>query len=179
MTVLDHDWYPEALPENVELGERTWVHSSYAFLHYRSRRPKGVRIGDDTGVYIGTMFDLGPDGEVDIGRFCTIASPIFSSNHRVVIEDYAFVSYDVVFADSSWALPPGSTTHASEDQGEDIHVGPVCWIGARAIILGGARLGEGVIVGAGAVVAHEVPDYSIVAGNPGRVVGRALPGCAR
>lgn len=45
------------------------------------------------------------------------------------------------------------------------------WIGARAVILGGARIGEGSIVGAASVVDFEVPPYSIVAGNPARVVG--------
>jgi acetyltransferase-like isoleucine patch superfamily enzyme len=45
------------------------------------------------------------------------------------------------------------------------------WIGARAVLLKGTQLGKGSIVGAGTVVDFEVPAYSIVAGNPARVVG--------
>ena len=45
------------------------------------------------------------------------------------------------------------------------------WIGAHAIILSGSWLGKGSVVAAGAVVASVVPPYSIVAGNPGRVIG--------
>jgi maltose O-acetyltransferase len=49
------------------------------------------------------------------------------------------------------------------------------WIGTRAIILPGRRLGKGCIVGAGAVVTKDVEPHSIVAGNPARAVGSRLP----
>ena len=45
------------------------------------------------------------------------------------------------------------------------------WIGARVIFLPGVRVGRGAIVGAGAVVTKDVPDYALVVGNPARVVG--------
>ena len=44
------------------------------------------------------------------------------------------------------------------------------WIGAGVVILPGRHIGRGSIVGAGAVVAHDVPDYAVVAGNPAQVV---------
>ena len=177
---LEHDWFPEPLPSNVSVGDRSWLHSSYAFIHYRSARPWVVRIGNDTGVYVGTMFDLGPHGEVEIGDYCVIAGPLFSTDRRIVIGDYTLLSYDIVLADSAWALPPDSAPQGSggrrSSAADDIVIGQNCWIGAKAILLGGTRLGEGVIVGAASVVANEVPDYAVVAGNPARVVGWARPG---
>ncbi|MBP8291359.1 MAG: hypothetical protein KAX65_01225 [Caldilineaceae bacterium] len=56
-----------------------------------------------------------------------------------------------------------------------IYIGENAWIGARAIVLGGAHIGAGSIVGAGAVVDFLVPPYSVVAGNPARVVGAVPP----
>jgi acetyltransferase-like isoleucine patch superfamily enzyme len=176
--VLEHDWFPCPLPANVLHGERSWLYSSYAFIHCRSRRPVGVRIGHDTGVYIETFFDLGPEGEVEIGDYCTIAGPIFSTNGRVVIGDYALISREVVLADSFAALPAGACdqprVHA-DAAAAGIHIGNDVWIGTRAVLLSGAQLADGVIVGAGAVVDFAVPAYAIVAGNPGRVVGWARP----
>lgn len=54
----------------------------------------------------------------------------------------------------------------------DVVVGNDCWIAAGATLLPKARLGDGVIVGARAVVAGDVPDYAVVAGNPAVVVKR-------
>ena len=45
-----------------------------------------------------------------------------------------------------------------------------CWIGARAVILPGVTVGEAAVVGAGAVVTHDVPDFTVVAGVPARVI---------
>ena len=48
MTVLPHDWYPGELPANVVLGKRSWLYSSFAFLHHRSEREPAIRIGPRT-----------------------------------------------------------------------------------------------------------------------------------
>ncbi len=175
--VLEHDWWPAGVPTNVEMADRSWVFSSYAFIHYQSRRERGLRIGYGTGIYIHTFFDIGPDGEVDIGDYCCIASPIISTNGRVEIGDYALVSFGVVFADTFDAIPPDARAHreqkgSNERTSPSIVLGPNVWIGARAIILGGAHIGEGAIVGAGSVVDFEVPPYTIVGGNPARIVGQ-------
>ena len=45
------------------------------------------------------------------------------------------------------------------------------WIGANAIILSGAHIGEGSVIGAGSLISRNIPSYSIVVGNPGRVIG--------
>ena len=177
---LPHDWFPEPLPENVTLGERTWLYSSYAFRHYRSVRATGLHVGHDSGIYNGTLFDLGPSGEVVIGDYCTLVGAIICTNRRIEIRDYTFVAHEVVLADSFTAVPfdVASSVHPHEANQHtaplSIYIGENAWIGARAILLGGAHIGAGSIVGAGAVVDFLVPPYSVVAGNPARVV-RTLP----
>jgi acetyltransferase-like isoleucine patch superfamily enzyme len=49
-------------------------------------------------------------------------------------------------------------------------IGDDVWIGLRAIILKGVVIGDAAVIAAGAVVTHDVPAYSVVAGNPARVV---------
>jgi acetyltransferase-like isoleucine patch superfamily enzyme len=167
---LSHDWFPEPLPGNVIIGHRSWVYSSFAFRHYRSNRPCGVRIGNDSGIYNGTFFDLGPDGELEIGDFTTLVGAIVRTNRKVVIGDYVFISHEVVMSDSDFPCPE-IFRDAPDRPGPGAVLGDNCWVGAKAVLLSGARIGEGAIVGAGAVVASDVPPFAIVAGNPAAVVG--------
>jgi acetyltransferase-like isoleucine patch superfamily enzyme len=177
-TLLDHDWFPRPLPDNVIIGPRSWLYSSYAFLHYQSQRPCGVHIGSDTGIYHGTFFDLGPQGQIKIGNYCTLVGAIINTNSCVMIGDYSFIAHEVTLADrfdaTPWqptSAPPGDGN--AETLPATISLGENCWIGARAILLAGAHIGSGAIVGAAAVVDFEVPPFAIVAGNPARVVGSA------
>jgi maltose O-acetyltransferase len=57
------------------------------------------------------------------------------------------------------------------DKGGEVVIGDRVWIAYRAIILPGVTVGEGAVVGAGAVVTRNVEAYTIVAGNPARVIG--------
>jgi acetyltransferase-like isoleucine patch superfamily enzyme len=54
--------------------------------------------------------------------------------------------------------------------GKEIHVGEDCWIGGNVVILPGVTIGRGSTVGAGSVVTKSVPEFTVVAGNPARVV---------
>ena len=167
--MLAHDWFPRPLPENVMLGERSWCYSSFAFLHYQSRRSCGLRVGHDSGIYHGTFFDLGPDSEVEIGNYCTLVGAVISTNARVTIGDYAFIAHEVVIADRPAAAPPGVRAALTEQT--VISLGENAWIGARAVILSGSQIGSHAVIGAAAVVDFAVPAYAIVAGNPGRIAG--------
>lgn len=55
-------------------------------------------------------------------------------------------------------------------QSNPITIGKRCWIGANAIVLPGVTLGDNVIVGAGAVVTHSFPGYTVLAGVPAKVI---------
>ncbi len=101
-----------------------------------------------------------------IGRFCQIAhEAVFitaSANHR----------YDG-FSSFPFAVFGGGPVEgrpSMPDPGRDTVIGNDVWIGQRATLLPGAELGDGVIVGAGAVVGGRVPDYAIVSGNPAKIV---------
>ena len=173
---LGHDWFDRPLPDNVRIGEGSWLHSAYAFLHSRSRRPRAVDIGRNTGIYQGSFFELGPQAEVRIGDYCTLVGVIIATNGRVTVGNYSFLAHEVVIADHFAAAPwrggngrPGRAPHGelSVVLGDDV------WIGARATLLKGTRIGAGAVVGAGSVVDFEVPPLAVVAGNPARIVGRA------
>jgi len=176
---LPNDWYDKPLPENVFFGEDSWLWSTYVFRHYFSKRPHGLSVGQNSGIYEGTTFDLGPNGEVSIGDYTTMVCANICTNNKIIIRDYVFIAHGVVLADSAYAYPYDSDcastpfdVEESNFQKISIEIHNNAWIGMRAVLLDGAIIGEGAIVGAAAVVDFEVPPYSIVAGSPSKIVGR-------
>lgn len=172
---LDGDWFPAPVPRNVSVGPRSYLYSSYAFLHCSSEHPDAVRIGADTGVYEGTVFELGPHGTVHVGDLCALVGPVLATDGHIEIGDGAFISYGVVLADVQVATPP--TDRPADHATSTITLGEDVWIGTMASVLGPVTLGDGAIVGAGCVITEDVAPYTIVAGDPARPVGTAEPGC--
>ena len=61
-------------------------------------------------------------------------------------------------------------THSGKSRIQKTIIGDNVFVGANAVILPGTKIGDGCIIGAGSVVSKEIPPYSVVAGNPGKVV---------
>ena len=102
-----------------------------------------------------------------IGKFCAIAKGatfiMNGANHAMDgVSTYPFSIFG-----SGWE--EGADSHGDESRG-DTKVGNDVWIGTGAVIKPGVNIGNGAIIGACSVVASDVPAYSIVAGNPARVV---------
>jgi acetyltransferase-like isoleucine patch superfamily enzyme len=164
---LSWDWYPDPLPANVRVGERSWIYSSFAFIHHRSAVVDSVVLGADSGIYEGTAFITGRRGRVAIGDFCAVGGAKFATNGSVTVGSYTFISYGVVFADDGFPSPASVDRSA----GAEIAIAENVWIGAQATVVGDCRIGEGAVIGALAVVTSDIPDFAIAAGNPARVVG--------
>ncbi|MDX2109938.1 MAG: acyltransferase [Verrucomicrobiota bacterium] len=80
---------------------------------------------------------------------------------------------DVSIGPEASILTLGHDPHSPDfsDKGGSVLIGDRVWIAYRAIILPGISLGEGAVVGAGAVVTRNVEPYTLVAGNPARPIG--------
>lgn len=109
-----------------------------------------------------------------IGRFCSIACGakfIFNSaNHTLSsLSNYPF---PIFFEE--WDLDVKDIAKAWDNKG-DIVVGNDVWIGYEAVILAGVTIGDGAVVGARAVVAKDVPPYTIVGGVPAKPIRKRFP----
>ncbi len=130
----------------------------------------GCTVGDETRI--------GPYVEIQrgavVGSRCKIQSHTFICD-GVTIEDEVFVGHGVVFVNDK---RPAATNARGELQTaadwslERTVVERRASIGSGAIVLGGVRIGTGALVGAGAVVAHDVEPGAVVAGVPARVLKR-------
>lgn len=107
--------------------------------------------------------------KLQIGRFCSIACGakfIFTcANHtQASLSTYTFPLFY-----EEWGLDKRNVTSAWDNKG-DIVIGHDVWIGYEAVILSGVQIGDGAIIGARAVVAKDVPPYTIVGGVPAREI---------
>ena len=144
----------------VQLGRDVIIHC-FANLY-------GCLIGDETRV--GAFVEI--QAGAHIGARCKISSHTFVCE-GVTIQDYVFIGHSVTFINDSY---PRATTEDGQLQTEkDWKVEPTlvkegASIGSGATILSNVVIGEHAIVGAGSVVTRDVPAYTVVAGNPARVL---------
>lgn len=121
----------------------------------------------EQGAYIGNGKKFSVGNRVGIGKN-------FICHCRIVtIEDDLMMGEDVLFQGGGHNHEDLSISMM--DQGvkpsTPLHIASDVWIGSRAIILSGCkRIGAHSIIGAGAVVTKDVPDYAIVGGNPAKVI---------
>jgi phosphonate metabolism protein (transferase hexapeptide repeat family) len=114
------------------------------------------------------------DGEVaytSIGKFCSIASHvrINPGNHPMWRASQAHFTYR---SRQYWPEEADDEAFFVWRRSHPVVIGHDVWIGHGVVILPGRTIGTGAIVGAGAVVTRDVAPYTIVAGNPARVIRR-------
>lgn len=112
----------------------------------RANISKRAVIGEGTVVMMGATIN----SSVKVGNHC-IVNTNASVDHDCILQDYVHISPNVALA-------------GNVEVGEGTHVG----IGAA--VIQGIKIGKWCTIGAGAVIIHDVPDYAVVVGNPGKVI---------
>lgn len=133
----------------------------------REQSVVGVTLGEGSYLVQGSLEFGGAQCHVLIGKYSSIAHGIkfiAGLNHDSRgVSTYPFQEiFEGVF-DKNAELHP-QCNHCQIIIGNDV------WIGAYATIMGGVKIGNGAVIGAGAVVAKDVPPYAVVVGNPARVI---------
>jgi acetyltransferase-like isoleucine patch superfamily enzyme len=137
----------------------------HRFRHAILRHVVGFESGDrcafERGIHITAR------GGVRLGRHCNINHGVLlDGGGGLVIGSFVNISPEALLLTTEH--DPESPVFEGRDR--KVVVGDRVWIASRAMILPGSTVGEGVVVAAGAVVRGDVPPWSIVAGNPARVV---------
>ncbi len=143
--------------EPCEIGEGTKI---WHFCHIQ----KNSKIGRNC--VFGQNINVA--NNVSIGNFCKIQNNV-SIYEGVTLEDYVFCGPSMVFTnilDPKCKYPQVGAQYYIKTL-----VKEGASIGANATIVCGHTIGKHSMIGAGAVVTKEVPDYALVVGNPGKVVG--------
>lgn len=125
----------------VKMGKGSTIHMGCNFF-----KPSGVSIGEDT--IVGDHAFLDGRAPLRIGSHVAIASQvlIYNSEHDIQSDDFQAIE-------------------------EPVEIGDYVFVGARAIILPGVKIGRGAVVASGAVVTKDVPDFIIVGGVSAKIIG--------
>jgi carbonic anhydrase/acetyltransferase-like protein (isoleucine patch superfamily) len=157
------------VPKRIFLGDRVFV-GQYSYLDGQT---SFLRLGNDVhlarsctlragergitvrdGAGINTRAYVDGNGQVEIGR-----NALLSPGVQIISGNHVFDRVDVPIRDQGTAYGK-------------VNIGDDCWLGTSVIVLPGVTIGRGSVVGAGAVVTSDLPDFSIALGIPARVVGR-------
>lgn len=129
---------------------------SFMFDKYRAKIWKwmGVKIGKDVRLGYGIYLDVDGCKRLTIGDNASITAECLVLLHRRNVKLYrqGMLQHDLPYLEL------------------EIHIEENATIGMRSVILPGVTIGKGAVVGAGSVVTKDVPPYSVVVGNPAKVI---------
>jgi len=145
--------------------------------------------------FYDTYCTIGSSGDLHIGRKVAAANTIFNlSSGSIYIGDYTIFGQNVmiltgrhnfingcraglkeIIAGPSW----GGGAEEVPETGYDIKIGTGCWVASGSIVIGGVTIGDNVIVAAGSVVTKNIPNNSIVAGVPAKIIGDTRHGVSQ
>ena len=171
------------------LGKHTCVMETSARLNMSARilnagsRSDLIRIGANSHV-AGELFVFAHGGSIQIGDWCFIGPGTrLWSSCSLIVGNRVLISHNCNVMDSLTHPLDATSRHLqfrailggghprSIDLGEKpVLIDDDAWIGAGATILRGVTVGKAAVVGAGSVVTRNVAPYTVVAGNPARVV---------
>jgi len=179
MIEVDHGEFADPWRGPVPMTEAPWIHETAIVKN--SRMGAWTVVGQRCEVISSDLMDyayLIRDADVfnaEVGKFANIAShvrinPVNHPMWRATLHHFTY----------------RAKSHFMDDQDDDadevsnwrnsnrVILGPDVWIGHAAIVMPGVSVGTGAVIGSGSVVTKNVADYTIVAGNPARVIRRRV-----
>lgn len=149
---IDHGVYLHALPGGIRIGDRTFImHNSILHVfNFRNLPGAGISIGNDC--FIGEANVMRGQGGISIGNdvYTGPLVQVLAVNH--------------VYSD------PDTPIRLQGITAKGIVIEDDVWLAAGVIVVDGAHIGRGSVIGAGAVVVNDIPPYSVAVGSPARVV---------
>ncbi len=125
-------------------------------------------VGEDVNIEKGAkmVYSVSVGDRSACGVRCEINGRTYIGNDVLMGPDVIIYTKNHEFRDKNVTI----IEQAFQEE-KPVYIGNDVWIGRRVIILPGVHIGNGAVIGAGAVVAKDIPEYAIAVGNPVRVIG--------
>lgn len=152
--------------------------SLFALVDNRSSVSRKAKVYAHTKVSMSVIGDYSYVGRrsslvmAEIGKYCSIAgdSTIGMGNHTL-----RYLSTSSLFTEKRNGTGASWCDSQSLIPYKNITIGNDVWIGTHSMILGGVKIGDGAVIGAGAVVTKDVPPYAVVGGVPAKIIKYRFP----
>lgn len=140
----------------VSLGSNVKIHKDCWILTInQSNQLKHPKLVIESGAQIGQGATVSAGLRIEIGEGVLLARNVYISDHS-----HAFDRIDLPISDQGITDP------------KPVKIGPGSWLGQNVCILPGVDIGKNCVIGANSVVKSSIPDYSVAAGAPARVIRR-------
>lgn len=138
-------------------------------------RPAGARKTEDPALFRPLVY--GDPARLHISPTAVVNNALFNlSSGKVTVGDYAFFGHNVsvLTGTHDWTTFGAERQVAVPTSGRDVVIEEGVWVSSNAIVVGPCRIGAHAVVGVGSLVLRDVEPYTVVAGNPARVL-RTIP----
>jgi maltose O-acetyltransferase len=130
----------------------------------------GANINVNSGAYFGNGLKISIGSDSSIGQNCQIANDVTIGSDVMMAPEVIIFSVGHQTSNTSTSIRLQGNVPA-----RPVIIGDDVWIGQRSIILPGVTVGSGSIIGSGAVVTKNIAPFSVVGGNPARVLKSRIP----
>ncbi len=135
-------------------------------------RPR-VRFGDYCRLGRDVVLETNGEARIVLGDHVRVNGGTFLIAHAgITIGSHTLIGEHVSLRDADHGIRPDALIRTQPHAGAPIEIGEDVWIGRGAAILKGVRIGRGAIIGANSVVTRDVPEMTIAAGVPARILRR-------
>ena len=154
--------------KNLPISQRVLIAGKFrCFWARKIANSVGKNVNIERGAVFGPMLEIGDNSGVGIN--CEIYGPVKIGNDVMMGPEVVFYTRGHRFDRTDITMIEQGSTES-----EPITVGNDVWIGRRVIIMPGVNIGDGCVIGAGAVVTKDIPAYSVVGGVPAKIIKSRL-----
>ncbi|MCB0358948.1 MAG: acyltransferase [Bdellovibrionales bacterium] len=159
-------------PGSISLGARVMIDDSVVLDCRETEEASEIAIGDNSFIGKYSMIIAKP-GRIQLGSACNISTYCrLATQSSIVIGDSVLIAAYVYIGPGNHRFDDTAQPIMEQGmrEGRGVVIGNNVWIGTRATVLDGVRIGDGAVVGAHSLVASDVPANAVVAGTPAKVI---------